>query len=468
MTNYVHHTLSRRTFLCTTAATAAGAVLMMTPALRSAFAQNDTVATDLRIASRTLDVNGKPAKVFGIQQSNGTSGLTLIDSQPLNVNLINNCGEETIIHWHGQTPPYTQDGVMDHARSGLASRASRIYNYPARAGTHWMHSHHGLQEQRLMAAPLIVRTADDLNADMQEITILLHDFSFEDPNAILAGLKKSPPSMAEMPGMDVNDINYDAFLANDRTFDDPEVIAVEHGSHVRLRIINGATTTAFWIDLGTLKGKVIAVDGTPIIPVSGHIFPVSMGQRLDIVIALPHGAMAWPITAQREGAVEHTGIILASRHASVSKIASAAHKLSPIISNTFEKQLHAATPLAERNPDAVYSIELTGTMEKYNWSLNGQTYGDHTPINVRHGQRIALDFINQTTMAHPMHLHGHTFQVTYIDGRAVQGAMRDTVHVPVNSTIRVTFDATNPGSWPLHCHNLMHMASGMMTDVVYV
>ena len=77
-------------------------------------------------------------------------------------------------------------------------------------------------------------------------------------------------------------------------------------------------------------------------------------------------------------------------------------------------------------------------------------------------------FINHTSMAHPMHLHGHEFEVTEIDGKRLkQGAMRDTVLVLPNSIVKVQFDANNPGNWMMHCHMLYHQASGMMTIVNY-
>jgi FtsP/CotA-like multicopper oxidase with cupredoxin domain len=74
---------------------------------------------------------------------------------------------------------------------------------------------------------------------------------------------------------------------------------------------------------------------------------------------------------------------------------------------------------------------------------------------------------NRTMMAHPMHLHGHHFQVVGLGGTAVSGAVRDTVLVPPMGSVRVAFDADNPGRWAFHCHNLYHMATGMMTEVVY-
>src|SRR5258707_1091725 len=79
----------------------------------------------------------------------------------------------------------------------------------------------------------------------------------------------------------------DAFLANDRTLTDPDVVRVERSGRVRLRIINGASSSQFWIDLGTLTGNVLAVDGHSVRPVAGQRFPMAMAQRLDLLIDLP-------------------------------------------------------------------------------------------------------------------------------------------------------------------------------------
>jgi FtsP/CotA-like multicopper oxidase with cupredoxin domain len=84
------------------------------------------------------------------------------------------------------------------------------------------------------------------------------------------------------------------------------------------------------------------------------------------------------------------------------------------------------------------------------------------------GQRVEIELVNHSMMAHPIHLHGHAFQVVAIDGRTIQGAVRDTVLVPpMMGRVRIAFDADNPGRWPLHCHNLYHMATGMMMEFRY-
>jgi FtsP/CotA-like multicopper oxidase with cupredoxin domain len=491
--------LSRRQFL--TAATALGAAgirLGLRPGL--AFAAAGSGPTDLVAGRRTIEVNGKPASVFGMLQKSGAPGLVLEPGQRFAIGLENEAGEPTIVHWHGQTPPPSQDGVVDTGYAALIGPGgSQAYDFVPRSGTHWMHSHHGLQEQLLMAAPLIVRTDDDVRADVQEVTVLLHDFTFRDPSEILAGLTDRPvaasgmampPSHAGMAAaqgmamnhagmsghampmaaggmMDLNDVDYDAYLANDRTLDDPLVVRTERSARVRLRLINGAAATAFWLDLGALEGSVVAVDGDPVQPVPGRRFPIAQGQRLDIAVQLPKEGGAYPVLAQREGDRQRTGFILASAGAGVAKIASLAGAAMPAVDLSLERRLISLSPLAARQPGVIHRVVLTGTMQPYAWSINDRTWADHQPLRVSKGQRVVLEMVNRSMMAHPMHLHGHHFQVIALDGRRMNGAMRDTVLVPVHAAVTVAFDADNPGRWLLHCHNLYHMATGMMSEIAY-
>jgi FtsP/CotA-like multicopper oxidase with cupredoxin domain len=97
--------------------------------------------------------------------------------------------------------------------------------------------------------------------------------------------------------LDLNDVKFDAFLANDRTLDDPEVVRVERNGRVLLRIINAAASTQFWIDLGALEGTLVAVDGVPVEPITDKRFPMAIAQRLDLVVDVPAGG-AFPVLAQ--------------------------------------------------------------------------------------------------------------------------------------------------------------------------
>jgi FtsP/CotA-like multicopper oxidase with cupredoxin domain len=464
--------------------------------------------------TRVLEVNGRPARVFGLIGPDGRSGLHLAPDERFRVELANETGVRTLVHWHGQLPPWTQDGFPWPETPAIEKGAVQAYDYAPIAGTYWMHSHHEMQEQRLMTAPLIVHDAAELGEDRQEVVLILHDFTFRTPDEVLAGLigknaamaqamarnveggdermdssTSSQPgvgAMANMPGrimlpksmagnsmaapdrmhMDLNDVHFDAFLANDRTLADPEIVRVERGGRIRLRIINGASSSQFWIDLGELVGRVVATDGHPVQPVAGSRFPMAMAQRLDILIDLPK-AGAFPILARLEGAGRQTGIVLATAGAQVPRIADSA-QAAPPVDNSLETRLVAATPLATRPADLVRTIALGGGMKPYAWSMNGEYWPRTTPLMLSKGQRVEIELVNHSMMAHPIHLHGHVFQVVAINGRPIQGAIRDTVLVPpMMGSIRIAFDADNPGRWAFHCHNLYHMMTGMLMEFRY-
>jgi len=481
-------TLSRRGFLAAGSAAIAvsAAPLLERPVFKLAAAA-ETEPTVLRVANRTIEVNGKPAKVYGLLQPDDRPGI-VTPAGRFRVRLENQIEAPTLIHWHGLLPPYGQDGVPDLPQALLPSGQSYDYDFPLKTpGTHWMHAH-TLQEQQLMAAPLIVTDPAEAARDEQQVVVLFHDFSFKSPEELLAGLRSNQvmsgmPSdggmsgmegMSTMPGhsmtsgtaMDINDIDYDAYLANDRTLDDPEVFRVESGGFVRLRLINGAPATAFWIDLGNLACKAIAVDGNAIMPITGMPFPLAMGQRIDIRIRLPKAEGAWPILALREGAVERTGFVLATKSGAVRRIAPVGEQPTGPLDLEFETNLRAAEPFAEKPADRSHSLTLRGDMAAYAWSLSSAS-GQNRPLSVRAGDRVEVTMANDTMMSHPMHLHGHHFQVVAIDGRRLAGAVRDTVWVPPMRQVTIAFDANNPGRWAFHCHHLYHMAAGMMTTVAY-
>jgi FtsP/CotA-like multicopper oxidase with cupredoxin domain len=449
-------------------------------------------ASPLRLTAgtRTLDVNGQAASVFSLTGPDGKPSLTLAPGERFAVSLANETKGPTIIHWHGQLPPWRQDGFPWPQTPAIAVGAAQTYDYTPIPGTFWMHSHHGMQEQSLMTAPLIVQTAADQRADRQEVVLMLHDFSFRSPEDILAGLTKvsagqakaSPSSMTMGSGMgamnmggmtmgagatpDLNDVDYDAFLANHRTLDDPEVIRVASPGRIRLRVINGASASQFWLDLGGLRGTVIAVDGHDVLPVSVRRVPLAIAQRVDILLDVTgHGA--FPILAQVEGKHARAGIILATQGAAVPKLPADAEILAPPVDLSLERVLRTTSPLASQPVDVVHRVELAGSMSPYAWSMNEEFWPKITPMMVAPGQRVAIDMVNHSKMAHPMHLHGHAFQVVALNGTPMLGAVRDTVLVPPMSSVQVAFDANNPGRWAFHCHNLYHMMTGMMTEVRY-
>ena len=455
--------LSRRAFLSALAASSA-------TTLARAQSAKELSPTVLRIERRSIEVNGKPASVFGVRQPDGTFGIRTEVGKRFRVRLENKIDEPSLIHWHGLTPPWQQDGVPGVSGPPIASGASADYDFPLRfGGTFWMHSHQGFQEQLLMASPLIIRDQRD-RADQQEVIIMLADFSFTPPEQIFAELKKSgmAPGMA-MDKPDLNDVKYDAFLANDRTLADPAVVKVEPGGRVLLRVINSSSMSAFHVDLGALDGELIAVDGFRTVPVRGRRFPIAVAQRLDIRLVIPRAAAAHPVLALLEGDNKQTGIILRVGDAPVARISDRANVASPALTLDLESRLRALEPLKPRKANRVHTLNLTGEMAGYRWSLNNVSWSkDVPPLPIAQGERVELIFVNQTRMPHPMHLHGHEFQVVEIDGKRFAGAVRDTVLVPPGRRVVVAFDANNPGLWALHCHLLYHLEAGMFTTLRYV
>jgi FtsP/CotA-like multicopper oxidase with cupredoxin domain len=487
--------LSRRTFFLSGVATSIAPTLARSQsAPRANEDASGSPQTVLRLERRGIEVNGKPASVLGIRQPDGTFGLRTRIGAQFNVRVENRINEPSLIHWHGLTPPWQQDGVPGISGPPIQPGETADYNFPLRfGGTYFMHSHQGLQEQLLMAAPLIISDDRD-HPDQQEVVLMLADFSFTPPEQIFAALKKSSrmSGMARMPagsaadrnksmrgsmagGMamgdkpDLNDVKYDAFLANDRSLRDPEVVAVEPGGRVLLRVINSSAMSAFHVDLGKLDGELIAVDGFEVEPVTGKRFPIAVAQRLDIRLAVPREAAAYPVLALLEGDNKQTGIVLRAGNAPIARFADTAAMTSPALTLDLESRLRAKAPLDPRQVDRRHTLNLTGSMADYVWSINNVVWTENTPpLPVARGERVELLFVNQTPMSHPMHLHGHEFEVMAINDQRFPGAVRDTVMVPPGSRVLVAFDANNPGRWALHCHLLYHLDAGMFTTVQYV
>src|SRR6201993_2881048 len=303
--------LSRRAFLLSTLAASTASTLARAQTAPQTGAGGASAApTVLQLQRRNITVNGKPASVYGIRQPDGTFGITTDVGKQFRVRVENRIDEPSLIHWHGLTPPWQQDGVPGVSGPPIPPGGSAEYDFPLRfGGTFWMHSHQGLQEQLLMAAPLVIRDQRD-RPDQQEVVVMLADFSFTPPDQIFAELKKATGmampaaqggatqvsakgSMPSMPKVgaaakpDLNDVKYDAFLANDRTLADPEVIKVEPGGRVLLRIINSSSMSAYHVDLGQLDGELTAVDGFAVTPVTGRNFPIAVAQRLDVRVTIP-------------------------------------------------------------------------------------------------------------------------------------------------------------------------------------
>ncbi|HFG2493484.1 copper resistance system multicopper oxidase [Acinetobacter baumannii] len=118
-----------------------------------------------------------------------------------------------------------------------------------------------------------------------------------------------------------------------------------------------------------------------------------------------------------------------------------------------------------RVPERELVIRLGGNMERYIWTINGKKFSDTTPLQVKYGERIRLKFVNDSMMAHPMHLHGMFMQLE--NGQQVENLPnKHTIIVPPGKTVTALLTADALGEWAIHCHLLYHMSAGMMNKLI--
>ena len=130
--------------------------------------------------------------------------------------------------------------------------------------------------------------------------------------------------------------------------------------------------------------------------------------------------------------------------------------------------LKSLTPqLDTRAAERELVIRLGGTMERYIWTIDGKKFSDKDfePLTVRFGERIRLKFVNNSMMAHPMHLHGMFMQLE--NGQSAQDMPnKHTIIVPPGKTVTAMLTADEVGEWAIHCHLLYHMSAGMMSKLI--
>jgi FtsP/CotA-like multicopper oxidase with cupredoxin domain len=448
-------------------------------------------------------VHGRKSMVTAIEQAGGEHGYSPNQSDGFHVEVVNELKVPTSVHWHGLILPNLMDGVPWVTQEPIPPGGSMKFDFPLQqSGTYWMHSHYGLQEQYLNVAPLVIWTPEERALADRQFVVMLSDFTFTPAAEVLEHLRSS----AGMSPMSANamqsgatmkaageqgkvyaqawesgrlvrkvieakpadiDVHYDALLANRRTLDEPDRLRVQPGESVLLRLVGASSATDFYVDTGGLEAELLAVDGAAVEPLRGNYFQLAVAQRIDLRVTVPHEGGAFPIIAQGEGTKLLAGVVLATDGATMKPVPAMAALSTATLDNTQERRLRAVRPLAQRTANRTLPAALGGKMMGYIWTINGEAYPNRDSLDVAADERVEIEFTNTTAMGHPMHLHGHVFQVVEIDGERIPGAIRDTVEIPPGSRMKIAFDANNPGIWAFHCHIVYHMATGMFTVVKY-
>jgi len=435
----------------------------------------------LTAAPATVDLGGVQVQTWAFDGQLPGPEIRLARDEVLRAELRNDLPQPTTIHWHGIALRSDMDGVPDLTQSPIAQQNSFSYEFAVPdSGTYFFHPHVRMQLDRGLYAPLIVTEPDDAGDYDVEAVIILDDWldgvSGADPDQRLEQLRAEGMNMGGMDmggmggrnsqaplGPDTGDVDFPYYLINGRIGAAPVSVQGRPGQRLRMRIINASSDTAFRVALGGHRFTVTHTDGFPVEPAEADALLIGMGERYDVLVTLADGV--FPLVASAEGK-EGQGFALV-------RTGAGDPPAPDVLPDELGGQLVMAgtlraseeVRLAAREPDRMHVMELGMDMSGYRWTINGQTYGQHDPLPMRQGERVRVRFVNRTMMFHPMHVHGHTFQVVNGSGT---GPRKDTSMVLPMQAVEVDIEADNPGQWLVHCHNLYHGEAGMMTVMSYV
>ena len=317
---------------------------------------------------------------------------------------------------------------------------------------------------------------------------------------------------------DLADVSGYTFLLNGKDPGQNWTGLFNPGEKVRLRFINASAMSFFDVRIPGLEMTVVASDGQAVEPVAVDEFRFGVAETYDVVVT-PTDDSAYTIVAepmdrngfalgtlaprvgmkgeqprQRPRALltmadmsgdpdhaAHAGHMPASSHHHHHADSSAAaedyetgvpgsgwaqrHQPEGARVLSYKDLRYLGEQHDLREPQREIEVRLGGSMERYAWTINGKKHSETKPIELEYGERVRLRFVNETMMAHPMHLHGMFMQLE--NGQPMQKLPnKHTVVIAPGDSYSALLTADEPGEWAFHCHLLYHMMSGMMNEVV--
>lgn len=284
------------------------------------------VEYDLYIADTMANFTGKTRRAIAVNGSIPAPTLSFMQGDTAVIRVHNRMKEETSVHWHGLLLPNEQDGVPYLNTAPIMPGTTHTFTFPLiQSGTYWYHSHTGVQEQAGLYGALVIKRPEE--EPMKEFVLVLADWSDEDPHQILRYLKRGAEwysirkgalqsygeaiaggyfkdklyqEWKRMTPMDVADVYYDKFLINGKEknyFKD-----VEPGEKIKLRIINGSSSSYFTTQFAGGPMQVVAADGINVMPVVVDKVELATAETYDVIIQVPQGgayefrATSWDVT----------------------------------------------------------------------------------------------------------------------------------------------------------------------------
>lgn len=489
-------TVERRTFLLAAAGTgaalglaacgagAAGASIGASAIASREAARKPSGATRrlvLRAQPTEVDLGGTVVSTWAYGSTIPGQAFRATAGDRVTVDFRNDLPEATSVHWHGLAIRNDMDGVPGVTTPETTPGGRFAFDFVVPdPGTHWFHPHHGLQLDHGLYAPFVIDDPEEPGDYEAEWVLMLDDWTDgvgPDAKEIMAGLMAAGETGNQMGGMggmdhgmggmggmgmDAGDVEYPFFLVNGRVPSDPETFVARPGDRVRLRIINAAADTVFTVAVGGHDLVVTHTDGYPVQPVATPALRIGMGERYDALVTLDDGVFTFVAAPEGKPGLARALIRTGSGAVPPASARPAELDAYPLTVDALRSTESARLP--ERSPDSVQDLLLSGSMAPYVWTINGATYENTIPLTIREGQSGRLLIRNMSMMSHPLHVHGHTFQMGAAGGT---GPRKDTVLVPPMGGYRVDLLADNPGKWMVHCHNAYHADAGMMTRLDY-
>ncbi len=267
----------------------------------------------LTIRDTIVNITGKETHAMSINGLIPGPTLTFNEGDSAIIYVTNEMEEETSVHWHGLLLPNFQDGVPYLTTPPIHSGQTFMYTFPIiHSGTYWYHSHTMLQEQNGVFGSIVIHPQEKTLDYNKDFVLVLSDWTNEKPLSVLRNLKRgnewygnrkgtaTPLNQViqrgalgaqmnfwkqRMEGADIADIYYDAFLSNGmphREYND-----FEPGDKVRVRIINAAASTYFWVTIGGSTPLLVASDGVDIVPVHKSKILISVAETYDFIVTIP-------------------------------------------------------------------------------------------------------------------------------------------------------------------------------------
>ncbi|WP_083505553.1 multicopper oxidase domain-containing protein [Pedobacter ginsenosidimutans] len=270
------------------------------------------VRYDLYVADTTVTFGGKPKRAIAVNGQIPMPTLTFTEGDTAEIHVHNRLKESTSLHWHGLFLPNQYDGVPYLTQMPIEPNKTHVYRFPIiQNGTHWYHSHSGLQEQIGMYGAMILNKRKEpaiptvpvvlsewTNMMPHEVDRRLHNAN--DWFAIKKGTTQSyaeaikgghfktklTNELKRMTAMDVSDVYYEAFLVNGKNqYQVPNKLKA--GDKVRLRIANGGASTYFWLTYAGGKITVVANDGNDVTPVEVDRLIIAVSETYDVMVTIP-------------------------------------------------------------------------------------------------------------------------------------------------------------------------------------